>query len=138
MYTAIAARPCFRACLCIRSSLNFKAQNMQNRVVTFRLSASEFAQISAHSARAGLSISASVRALVIDAIDDKKSDQILKSLSLIQAQLNEKPAAIEVPKDVQIAKIAQALAGLIDNVFLPAAPVDRKSQIKQIAQALAE
>ena len=111
---------------------------MQNRVVTFRLSASEFAQISAHSARAGLSISASVRALVIDAIDDKKSDQILKSLSLIQAQLNEKPAAIEVPKDVQIAKIAQALAGLIDNVFLPAAPVDRKSQIKQIAQALAE
>ena len=111
---------------------------MQNRIVTFRLTAGEFAQISAHSARAGLSISASVRALVVDAIDDKKSDQILKSLSAIEAKLSEKPAAVEVPKDAQIAKIVQALAGLIDNVFLPAAAVDRKVQIKQIAQSLTE
>lgn len=111
---------------------------MQNRVVTFRLSASEFAQISAHSARAGLSISASVRALVIDAIDEKKSDQIIKALSSIEAKLSEKPEVVEVQKDAQIAKIAQALASLIDNVFLPAATVDRKVQIKQIAQSLTE
>lgn len=111
---------------------------MQNRVVTFRLSAGEFARISAHSARAGLTISASIRALVIDAIDDKKNDQIIKALVSIQSQINEKPASQEVPKDEGIAKIMQALVGLIDNVFLPAAAVDRKSQLKQIVQALSE
>lgn len=138
MYTAIAARPCFRAFLCIPSSPNPKVNNMQNRVVTFRLSASEFAQISAHSARAGLSISASIRALVIDAIDDKKNDQIIKALVSIQSKINEKSASQEPPKDEGIAKIMQALVGLIDNVFLPAAAVDRKSQLKQIVQALSE
>jgi hypothetical protein len=111
---------------------------MQNRIVTFRLSEREFSQISSHSARAGMSISASVRALVVDAIADKKTDQVIKSLAAIEAKLNEKPDATDVPQDAQVAKIAKALAGLIDNVFLPAAPVDRKAQIKQIAQTLVE
>lgn len=109
---------------------------MQNRVVTFRLSSAEFAQISAHSARAGLSISASVRALVLSSIGDKKSDQILDRLASIQRQIETPSVSPEPPKNEQIDRIAQALVGLVENHFLPLAAVDRKPQIREILQIL--
>lgn len=108
---------------------------MQNKVVTFRLTDGEFKQISTHAARAGLSISASVRAIVIDQIEDKSAREILRKLDSISQEVT-KTKSIKVEPNSQILAICQALTGLIENVFLPAAPTDRKPQIRDLLTIL--
>jgi hypothetical protein len=108
---------------------------MQNKVVTFRLSESEFKHISVHAARAGLSISASVRAIVIDQIEDKSAKEILRKLDSILSETT-KTKSTKTEPDTQVLGIRNALVGLIENVFLPSAPTDRKPQIKEILTIL--
>jgi hypothetical protein len=108
---------------------------MQNKVVTFRLSESEFKLISVHAARAGLSISASVRAILVDQIEDKSAKDILTKLDSILIETT-KTKSTKTDPDSQILVVRLALAGLIENVFLPSAPTDRKMQIKEILTIL--
>jgi hypothetical protein len=108
---------------------------MQNKVVTFRLSEAEFKQISVHAARAGLSISASVRAMVVGQIEDRSSKEILTRLDSISHEMS-KSKPIKLEPDSQITAIRNALVGLVENVFLPAAPTDRKTQIRDLLTIL--
>ena len=94
---------------------------METRIVTFRMFSAEFAQISTHAARAGLTISGAVRALVFSSLGDKRPDDILKRLTCIERML-ERPAVPAAVLGIEhMVLIKQALASLIEQHFLPVA-----------------
>lgn len=105
---------------------------MASKIVTLRVSDEEFTKISRHSARAGLSVSATLRALIFDGLDDKRPDDILKELDSIRSLLTKVPEPNMKPVVDEIQIVKAAIAGLIEQHFLPTTPSDRKQSVRDI------